>query len=141
MLRLFAFIVALGLMGCSSSPPATPAQSDAQTSSTAVSGGDVGALLNAARARNGLPPLARSRQLTAAAEVHARDMARNRFFSHTGSDRSSVGQRVQRQGYGFCFVAENIAQGQKFQGLGIRHRPGFGGYLGAGVWPFGVLRG
>lgn len=51
--------------------------------------------------------------LTKAAADHASDMAARGFFSHTGSDKSSVGKRVKRQGYGFCFVAENIAKGQK----------------------------
>lgn len=73
--------------------------------------GDIGSLLNAARASNGLPALTASGKLAAAARVHAQDMASNGFFSHTGSDRSKPSNRVRAQGYGYCFVAENIAQG------------------------------
>ncbi len=72
---------------------------------------DIGTLLNAERKAKGLPVLSQSAKLTKAAEAHAGDMARKRFFDHTGSDRSSVSDRVKRQGYGYCFVAENIAQG------------------------------
>ena len=69
--------------------------------------------VNAFRLANGQKPLAADARLARAAELHAEDMSVNGFFSHTGSDDSSVGDRVKRQGYGFCFVAENIAQGQK----------------------------
>ncbi len=64
------------------------------------------------RARNGLPPLSVSSALTQAAAAHARDMQANGFFSHTGSDGSGIGDRAHAAGYGFCFIAENIAQGQ-----------------------------
>lgn len=35
-------------------------------------------------------------------------MACNNFLSHTGSDGSSVGDRVRRQGYTYSWVGENI---------------------------------
>ncbi len=91
---------------------ALDAAQDVDVVAQAATGSDVGSLLNARRAENGLPALTPSAQLAAAAQVHAQDMVSNRFFSHTGSDNSSVGQRVRAQGYGYCFVAENIAQGQ-----------------------------
>lgn len=69
--------------------------------------------LNRYRASMGLAPVSASRKLRKAAESHASDMARNGFFSHTGSNGSSIGERVRRQGYRFCFVAENIAKGQE----------------------------
>lgn len=68
--------------------------------------------LNAYRAENGRAPLAYSMTLQSAAEAHAQDMAARGFFDHRGSDGSDVGARVSRQGYGWCFVAENIAKGQ-----------------------------
>ena len=68
--------------------------------------------LNSVRASAGLSALRYSSTLEAAAVRHANDMLRARFFSHTGSDGSSVAQRVARAGYSWCFVAENIAQGQ-----------------------------
>ncbi|MCR9113638.1 MAG: CAP domain-containing protein [Rhodobacteraceae bacterium] len=68
--------------------------------------------LNAFRDGQGRIGLVISGRLTDAAAAHAGDMARRGFFSHTGSDGSSIGDRVRAQGYGFCFVAENIAKGQ-----------------------------
>ena len=38
-------------------------------------------------------------------------MACNNFFSHTGSDGSNVGQRVNAQGYLWSWVGENIFAG------------------------------
>lgn len=77
---------------------------------------DLGAAASATvtdiRARNGLPPLTVSAALTRAATAHAQDMQANSFFSHTGSNGSGIGDRARAAGYGFCFIAENIAQGQ-----------------------------
>ncbi|WP_238987417.1 CAP domain-containing protein [Roseovarius dicentrarchi] len=67
---------------------------------------------NAIRADAGLTPLSSSAALGRAAAGHARDMAQNGFFSHTGSNGSGIGDRARAVGYGFCFIAENIAQGQ-----------------------------
>lgn len=61
-----------------------------------------GALLNevnAARAANGCGPVAVNPQLTAAAARQANDMLANGVHSHTGSDGSSVVQRVTAAGY------------------------------------------
>lgn len=69
-------------------------------------------LLNGLRAEAGLGPVTPSPRLEEAAMAHALDMASNGFFSHDGSDGSDVGDRVRRAGYGWCRVAENIAQGQ-----------------------------
>ena len=71
------------------------------------------AALNALRAAGGLSSLTYSSRLEQAALLHADDMLQARHFSHTGSDGSDVGQRVSRTGYGWCVVAENIAQGHR----------------------------
>ena len=72
--------------------------------------------MNDFRARQGLPTLTQSDTLQQVAERHARDMAANGFFSHTGSDGSSVGQRATEMGYPYCTIAENIAKGQRSLG-------------------------
>ncbi|MEO1139074.1 MAG: CAP domain-containing protein [Pseudomonadota bacterium] len=69
--------------------------------------------LNDFRVAKGRAPVSVSPKLTAAAAAHARDMASRGFFSHTGSDGSGIGDRIRAQGYRFCFVAENIAKGQR----------------------------
>ena len=64
------------------------------------------------RAQAGLRQLAPSAALTKAAAAHARDMSKNGFFSHRGSNGSSIGDRARKARYGLCFIAENIAKGQ-----------------------------
>ncbi|MGR3758684.1 CAP domain-containing protein [Roseobacteraceae bacterium NS-SX3] len=68
--------------------------------------------INGLRAGSGLPALAYSAELEQAARAHAADMAGKGFFSHTGSNGSSLGTRLTRLGYGWCAAAENIAKGQ-----------------------------
>lgn len=52
-------------------------------------------------------------RLEAAAERHSNDMATHNFFSHTGSDGSSVAMRVDAADYAWSAVGENIAAGQR----------------------------
>jgi len=63
--------------------------------------------INQMRVQAGLPPLAINGMLNYAAQVHVDDMVNNQNYSHTGSDGSSVRQRVQRTGYGNAWASEN----------------------------------
>jgi uncharacterized protein YkwD len=56
-------------------------------------------------------PLTWNSKLAAAADSHSTDMATNNFFSHTGSDGSTLGDRVTAAGYTYRSVGENIAAG------------------------------
>ena len=57
-------------------------------------------------------PLTMEPLLRCAARLHSQDMGENNFFSHTGSDGSSMSQRVEAQGYvGWFSLGENIAAG------------------------------
>jgi uncharacterized protein YkwD len=51
-------------------------------------------------------------QLQNAATAHSTDMAAHNFFSHTGSDGSTLRQRVPAAGYDYRKAGENIAAGQ-----------------------------
>jgi uncharacterized protein YkwD len=77
-------------------------------------------LVNVARSRGrtcgserfaAAPPLSVSSLLNDAAAGHARDMARNKFFEHRGSDGSQPRDRVLRTGYKSRLTGENIAFG------------------------------
>ncbi|MEN9937260.1 MAG: hypothetical protein RLZZ387_3839 [Chloroflexota bacterium] len=68
-------------------------------------------LTNKLRTEVGCPALTVSPELAQVARAHSRDMAANNFFDHIGSDGSSSFQRVQRAGYSYSMVAENIAAG------------------------------
>jgi uncharacterized protein YkwD len=56
-------------------------------------------LINNARANAGLPALAVNAQLAAAAQAHSTDMACYSLLSHTGSNASTIQQRVAASGY------------------------------------------
>lgn len=58
-----------------------------------------------------VPALTWNCKLEQAALVHSTDMASNDFFDHTGSDRSSAGDRMSRLGYAWTAWGENIAAG------------------------------
>ena len=79
------------------------------------------ALVNQARAKprrcgdklfGAARPLRWNEALASAASLHADDMAANNYFSHTGRDGSTSGQRVTRAGYRYRAAGENIAAGQ-----------------------------
>ena len=55
----------------------------------------IAALINQQRNAIGLPSLSLVSELTQAARRHSRDMADRNFTSHTGSDGSTGGQRMQ----------------------------------------------
>lgn len=66
------------------------------------------AAINAARAENGLSPLAENGLLTQAAQNHVNDMLTNYVYGHYGSDGSTVQMRVARTGYSATpWVSEN----------------------------------
>lgn len=58
------------------------------------------------------PELAWNDPLTQAAVVHSDDMVARNFFSHTGSDGRSAGDRATAAGYVWRTWGENIAAGQ-----------------------------
>ncbi len=51
--------------------------------------------------------------LELAAGDHSLDMYTNNFFSHTGSDSASAGDRITRREYSWARYGENIASGYK----------------------------
>lgn len=63
-------------------------------------------------AKPAVPALTLNTKLRCAARNHARDMANNNYFSHTGLNGSQFYQRITAAGYTWTQVAENIAAGQ-----------------------------
>ncbi len=61
---------------------------------------------------NAAQPVVWNSLLETTAVAHSNDMASRDFFSHTGSDNSSVGDRVSNAGYVWSQVAENISAGR-----------------------------
>lgn len=75
------------------------------------------ALINQARADQGVGPLAGQNQLAEAALVHSTDMACQDYVDHIGSDGSRYYDRILAQGYSYAAASENIYVGD----------PAFGG--------------
>lgn len=69
--------------------------------------------LNRYRAARGVPPVTQSARLQAAAEHHGADMVKRGYFAHKSPSGSGPAKRAKRAGYRYCFIAENIAKGQK----------------------------
>ncbi len=67
--------------------------------------------VNAARALEGLPALALSAELSAAADTHARDMSVQKRAWHFGSDLTSWRERGFRAGYLGEVLGENLFEG------------------------------
>lgn len=83
-----------------------PASCDYSTSSSYQT--EIANLINSARAEAGLPALSVNSQLTAAALAHSIDQACHGLISHSGSDGSSVHQRLAAAGYNASFSSEII---------------------------------
>lgn len=64
--------------------------------------------INSYRAQNNLSEYLLNTQLTRAAQAHANDMACNKIFVHTGSDKSTPQTRVRISGYEAASVTENV---------------------------------
>ncbi|MFG2008304.1 CAP domain-containing protein [Micromonospora sp. NPDC048868] len=71
------------------------------------------ALVNAERAKAGCGAVSVDDKLTTAAQRHSQDQADHRNMSHTGSDGSNVGTRLDRVGYSWRTYGENVAWNQK----------------------------
>jgi uncharacterized protein YkwD len=73
------------------------------------------------------PALIWNEQLEKAAYDHSKDMFQNKYFSHTGSDGTSSGERISNVGYTWKWYGENIAEGyptEKDVVDGWLHSPG-----------------
>jgi uncharacterized protein YkwD len=68
-------------------------------------------LINSNRLRRGCRSVSLDRRLIAAANLHAADMARRRYFAHDSPRGDGPGDRVSRAGYHWRRYGENIARG------------------------------
>lgn len=94
-------------------PPTTeaPAPPPAAVQVDTSVAGRVIALTNAQRAAAGLSPVSANGALTAAAAAHSKDQAAHNTMTHTGSNGSTLGQRITAAGFGWRTIGENVAMG------------------------------
>ena len=83
-----------------------PASCNYSTSSSYVN--EIANLINNARAQAGLSPLTVNAQVAAAAQGHSIDQACHGLISHSGSDGSSVHERLATAGYSASLASEII---------------------------------
>jgi len=98
----------------SSTAQATSSGSDADASADSADSGPtdrVLVLVNTEREKAGCTALTENAKLTKAAQDHSQDMADHTNMSHTGSDGSSMSDRLARVGYSFSSAGENVAAG------------------------------
>ena len=111
-LPLLAALAACTMVGAPAPPPTAAAATQGEPCAP-TSGQRTLDLVNEERLRHGLPALTADTVLAKAARIHAVDMAEHGFVSHTGSDGSDPSQRLDRVGYPWIWVGENIAAGQE----------------------------
>lgn len=68
--------------------------------------------VNRFRAKHNLPPVRLDERLSRAAQAHSDFMARSGQVAHFGEKGENPGQRLQRAGYPWRVIGENIAAGQ-----------------------------
>ncbi|WP_256973148.1 CAP domain-containing protein [Nostoc sp. T09] len=90
-----------------SNQPPQPLQL-AQTPQTAQIEAQVRQQINQVRQKNGLQPLQNNEKLAQVARKYSRQMIEKNFFSHTGSDGSTLSDRVRAGGIIYWMVGENL---------------------------------
>ncbi|MEH0932322.1 CAP domain-containing protein [Micromonospora sp. CPCC 205558] len=96
-----------------SSAPSTPGGSNGSSGSVSAQAREVVDLVNAERAKAGCKALSINDKLMTAAQRHSQDQADHQNMSHTGSDGSNSGTRLDRVGYAWRTYGENVAWNQK----------------------------
>ncbi len=114
-------LLVLLVVGCATQPR-TPRPDPGPSATYPAEAVELLDRINAERARGAVcggqrfgraAPVRLEPRLTRAAALHSADMHRNGFMGHAGSDGSTVGVRVTRQGYEWSAVAENVAFGYR----------------------------
>jgi uncharacterized protein YkwD len=98
--------------GCAHSSD-MPKPDEIETTRTAIL-----CLLNAQRAKHGLPALRQNALLELASQAHSDDMAERKYFEHETPEGVDPGARMTSAGYGLSWTGENI-----YAGVGARGTP------------------
>jgi uncharacterized protein YkwD len=103
--------VALGAATDSRAASCASASASAASVPAPTAGAAVRCLVNAERTSRGLPALAPSDRLSAAAGAHSADMVARRFFDHVSPGGATLTDRVRRAGYPGRTLGEDIGWG------------------------------
>jgi uncharacterized protein YkwD len=112
-LGAFGLTAVMGVMGagtlvraCSTATPKPAVRAPMQVASTVVD------LVNKQRAAAGLAPVVEDGRLDTAANGQSTDQADHLAMSHTGSNGSNGGDRIEWVGFSWSAWGENVAAGQ-----------------------------
>ena len=110
-LGAFGITMVLGLFGASGmfracAPPPPPVSAPISVTTECI------ALVNSYRSSAGVAAVTVDKRITIAAESHSTDQAQHNKMTHTGSDGTNAGQRLNILGYGWRTWGENVAAGQ-----------------------------
>ncbi|WP_374102172.1 CAP domain-containing protein [Micromonospora sp. U21] len=97
----------------SSAPSTTTSTGSSGSGNVSAQAREVVDLVNAERAKAGCKALSIDDKLMTAAQRHSQDQADHQNMSHTGSDGSNAGVRLDRVGYSWRTYGENVAWNQK----------------------------
>ncbi|PRZ01696.1 Cysteine-rich secretory protein family protein [Marinilabilia salmonicolor] len=102
-----------GLFGTAQTPDYSDVEFDKQQMLELVNNARMTKRRCGGKKHDAVAPLQWNRKLAQAAQKHADDMGDNDFFDHTGSDKSTVVVRVEREEYLWRAVGENVAMGPR----------------------------
>jgi uncharacterized protein YkwD len=111
LLAVATLAVALGAATNSHAASCANAAAAATSVPATTAGAAVRCLVNVERADHGLPALAPSERLRAAAGAHSADMVARRFFDHVSPGGATLTDRVRRAGYRGRTLGEDIGWG------------------------------
>lgn len=96
-----------------SAPSTTTGSGSGSSGTVSAQAQEVVNLVNAERTKAGCKALSVDDKLMTAAQRHSQDQADHQNMSHTGSDGSNAGVRLDRVGYTWRTYGENVAWNQK----------------------------
>ena len=108
-------VSACGGSGTDMSDQSPPSFAPAPVAPDTIENNSFAGLLNNVRFANSASPVTFDARLGEAAQTHASDMLAQNYFSHTGLNGSTAGERITAAGYTWRTYGENIAQGQTSQ--------------------------
>ncbi len=112
--RLLAIPIALALLAAA--PATAPAACDSESlvptsSNVSKISKATRCLLNAERKKRDRPALKSNDDLAQAAKAHAKDMLKRDYFDHESPEGETPADRIEKAGYEFADLGENIASG------------------------------
>jgi len=112
-IRILFFMILAGMFVNAQNPDYSDVEFDQQEMQELVNDARLTKRRCGGKKHDAVAPLQWNNKLAQAAQKHADDMADNDFFDHTGSDKSTVVMRIEREDYTWRAAGENVAMGPR----------------------------